>query len=141
MKRPYEKPVINKLRSGLMNKFGWSPAYARKDRTAKDGVSIYELCGQFGSTLFVYSERTARRTYRQMFTAVSTRYPKIEFGWSYKTNYLQAICALMHQEGAIAEVVSAMAPTLRSAATSCGCSPPSTPSRRPSAMRWACPGG
>ena len=34
IKRPYEKPVINKLRSGLMNKFGWSPAYARKVRTA-----------------------------------------------------------------------------------------------------------
>ncbi len=26
--------------------------------------------------------------------------------WSYKTNYLQAICAVLHQEGAIAEVVS-----------------------------------
>ena len=107
-KRPYEKPVINKLRSGLMNKFGWSPAYARKVRTAIDGVSVDELCAQFGSPLFVYSERTARRTYRQMFTAFSTRYPNVEFGWSYKTNYLQAICALMHQEGAIAEVVSAM---------------------------------
>ena len=81
-RRPYEKPVINKLRSGLMNKFGWSPAYARKVRTAIDGVSIDELCGQFGSPLFVYSERTVRRAYRQMFNAFSTRYPKVEFGWS-----------------------------------------------------------
>jgi diaminopimelate decarboxylase len=91
-----------------MNKFGWSPAYARKVRTAIDGVSIDDLCAQFGSPLFVYSERAGRQRYRQMFNAFSTRYPNVQFGWSYKTNYLKAICALMHQEGAIAEVVSAM---------------------------------
>lgn len=108
MKQPYQKPVINKHRSGLMNKFGWSPVYARKVRTEIDGVPIDRLVEQFGSPLFVYSERTARRKYRQMFSAFSTRYPNVVFGWSYKTNYLQAICALMHQEGALAEVVSGM---------------------------------
>lgn len=108
MKLAYEKPVINKLRSGLMNKFGWNPAYARKVRTSIDGVSIDDLVERYGSPLFVYSERTARQRYRQMYNAFSTRYPNVQFGWSYKTNYLQAICALMHQEGAIAEVVSAM---------------------------------
>jgi len=30
----------------------------------------------------------------------------VQFGWSYKTNYLKAVCAVFHQEGAIAEVVS-----------------------------------
>ena len=108
MRRPYEKPIIKKLHAGLMNKFGWSPAYARKIRTAIDGVTIDELVEKFGSPLFVYSERTARQKYRQMFNAFSTRYPNVQFGWSYKTNYLQAICALMHQEGAVAEVVCKM---------------------------------
>ena len=108
MKQTYQKPVINKHRSGLMNKFGWSPVYARKVRTEIDGVPIDRLVEQFGSPLFVYSERAARRKYRRMFNAFSTRYPNVVFGWSYKTNYLQAICALMHQEGALAEVVSAM---------------------------------
>ena len=32
----------------------------------------------------------------------------MRIAWSYKTNYLNAICAIMHQEGAIAEVVSQM---------------------------------
>lgn len=108
MKLPYEKPVITKHRSGMMNKFGWRPIYSRKVRTEIDGVPIEQLVADHGSPLFVYSERTARRAYRQMFTAFSTRYPNVTFGWSYKTNYLQAICALMHQEGALAEVVSAM---------------------------------
>ena len=34
------------------------------------------------------------------------RYPKVQFAWSYKTNYLDAICHVFHSEGSIAEVVS-----------------------------------
>ncbi len=108
MKKTYEKPVINKLRSGQMNKFGQSPAYARKIRTEIDGATIDELVAEHGSPLYVFSEKTIRRKYREMHTAFSTRYPNVVFGWSYKTNYLNAICAIMHQEGAIAEVVSQM---------------------------------
>jgi diaminopimelate decarboxylase len=108
MKPAYEKPVIQKLHTGMMNKYGRSPAYARKIRTEIDGVAIADLITQFGSPLFVYSERALRLKYRQMFTAFSTRYPNVVFGWSYKTNYLNAICALMHQQGSIAEVVSEM---------------------------------
>jgi diaminopimelate decarboxylase len=104
----YEKPVIQKLQGGLMNKYGRSPAYARKVREAIDGVPIDSLVARFGSPLFVFSERTLRRKVREVRDAFATRYPNVAFGWSYKTNYLQAICALMHREGALAEVVSAM---------------------------------
>ena len=34
------------------------------------------------------------------------RYPKVQFAWSYKTNYLDAVCNVFHQEGSWAEVVS-----------------------------------
>ena len=108
MKLPYEKPVINKLQSGLMNKFGRSPAYARRVREHIEDVPIEDLVSEFGSPLYVYSEREIRRKHREMYSAFSTRYPNVVFGWSYKTNYLQAICAIMHQEGSIAEVVSQM---------------------------------
>jgi len=108
MKQAYEKPIIKKLQTGLMNKFGRSPAYARKVRSDIDGVSIDSLVAKFGSPLFVYSERSLRQKHHQMHTAFSTRYPNVVFGWSYKTNYLSAICAVMHQEGSIAEVVSEM---------------------------------
>ncbi|MGC3972563.1 MAG: alanine racemase [Pirellulales bacterium] len=67
-----------------------------------------DLVDRYGSPLFVYSERTLRRKYRQMHSAFTTRYPNVIFGWSYKTNYLKAICAIMHQEGAYAEIVSKM---------------------------------
>jgi diaminopimelate decarboxylase len=49
-----------------------------------------------------------RHRYRTIQQAFSTRYPNVTFAWSYKTNHLQAICAVLHQEGAIAEVVSDM---------------------------------
>jgi diaminopimelate decarboxylase len=71
-----------------------------------DGVAIAELVAKFGSPLFVYSERTLRQTYRTMREAFCSRYPRVKFAWSYKTNYLPAICAILHQEGAEAEIVS-----------------------------------
>ena len=107
MKKAYEKPVINRLETGFMNKFGSSPLYARKIRKDIDGVPIDELVEKYGSPLFVISEKKLRQKYREAYNAFSSRYPNVLFGWSYKTNYLQAVCAALHQEGAIAEVVSA----------------------------------
>lgn len=37
---------------------------------------------------------------------IKTRYPKVQFAWSYKTNYMNAVCRIFHQEGSWAEVVS-----------------------------------
>jgi len=54
----------------------------------------------------VLSEKTIRRTYKNTLRAFNTRYPKVQFAWSYKTNYLNAICNIFHQEGSWAEVVS-----------------------------------
>jgi len=106
MKKTYEKPVIFKLRTGLMNKFGNSPAYRKKVRKEIEGVPIEELVERFGSPLFVFSERKLRQKFREIKNAFTLRYPNVEFSWSYKTNYLDAICAILHSEGETAEVVS-----------------------------------
>ena len=104
----YEKPVIHKLHSGLMNKFARASLAQRKIKSEIAGVAIDDLVEQFGSPLFVYSERILRRKFRTIRNAFTSRYPDVTFGWSYKTNYLKAICAILHQEGAIAELVSKM---------------------------------
>lgn len=104
----YERPTIKKLEASLMNKFGQGGMPSQHVRTAINGVSIDELVERFGSPLFVFSERTLRRHARLVHDAFSTRYPNVVSGWSYKTNYMQAICAILHQEGSIAEVVSEM---------------------------------
>ena len=106
MKKSYHKPGIHRLQTGFMNKYGSNPLYARKIRKEIDNVSIDTLVEKYGSPLFVYSESKLRKQYREIYNAFSTRYPNVVFGWSYKTNYLKAICAILHQEGAIAEVVS-----------------------------------
>ena len=104
----YVRPMISKLHGGTMNKFGASPHYARQVRTHIDGVAVDQLTEEFGSPLFVFSEKQIRHTIRQANEAFRTHYPNVTFGWSYKTNYLDAINAIFHQEGSIAEVVSEM---------------------------------
>lgn len=108
MKRIYERPIIKKLQTNTLNKFGISTVGRQKVRAEIDGVPIDKLTAAWGSPLFVYSERTILRKFRQFQRAFSTRYPDVVFGWSYKTNYLKAICAIMHEQGAIAEIVSRM---------------------------------
>lgn len=98
--------MIKPLNQGLMNKFGSTKSF--EPLTHIDGQSVAGLLKEYGSPLFVFSEQQIRQTYREAYRAFSTRYPKVQFAWSYKTNYLNAICRVFHQEGAWAEVVSGM---------------------------------
>ena len=100
----YERPVIKKLETNMPNKFGLRTEYVAK--THIDGVAVKDLIKDYGSPVFVISEETIRKTYRQAKKAFTTRYPKVQFAWSYKTNYLSAVCRTFHQEGSWAEVVS-----------------------------------
>ena len=103
-KQRYERPVIKKLETNMPNKFGLRTEYTPK--THIDGVAVKDLIKEHGSPLFVISEQTIRKTYNQAKKAFTTRYPKVQFAWSYKTNYLSAVCNVFHQEGSWAEVVS-----------------------------------
>jgi len=100
----FERPVIKKINAGMPAKFGHQ---VRHDPISHiNGISVTSLLEDFGSPLFVYSEKKIRQTYQNAHRAFSTRYPKVLFAWSYKTNYLDAVCRIFHQEGAWAEVVS-----------------------------------
>lgn len=103
-KKTYERPVIKKLLSTMPNKFGMRTEYI--PLTHIDDVPVKELAEKFGTPVFVISESRLRENYRAAYRAFSTRYPKVQFAWSYKTNYLNAVCSVFHQEGSWAEVVS-----------------------------------
>ena len=103
-KKQYERPIIKSLNTGLMNKFGTRTEYAAL--THIEGVPVKSLLADYGSPLFVLSERKIRENYRNAKRTFETRYPKVQFAWSYKTNYLNAVCNTFHQEGSWAEVVS-----------------------------------
>jgi len=103
-KQRYERPVIKKLETGMPNKFGTRTEY--QPMTHIDGVPVAKLMKEYGSPLFVISEKTIRSTIQKAKKAFRTRYPRVQFAWSYKTNYLNSICSIFHQEGSWAEVVS-----------------------------------
>lgn len=103
-KKIYVKPIIQKQETGKMNKFG--SVFHRNYRDNIDGVSIDDITGKFGSPVFVISETEIRNKYRHIHREFSNRYSQVQFTWSYKTNYLDAVCCVFHQEGEMAEVVS-----------------------------------
>lgn len=104
MKKHFERPFIKKIRAGIPSKFGMS--VQAEPLTHIDNIAVNDLAKEFGSPLFVISEKTIRETLSDAKRAFQTRYPKIQFAWSYKTNYLDAVCRTFHQEGSWAEVVS-----------------------------------
>ncbi len=100
----YERPTIKKLNFGTINKFGTQSLHPVTSHI--DGVAVKDMIAKYGSPLFVISERRIKQLYQDAHRAFSTRYPKVQFAWSYKTNYLSAVCRVFHKEGAWAEVVS-----------------------------------
>lgn len=103
-KKRYERPTFRKMNTGLMNKFGTRTE--NEPVTHIESVPVKRLIEDYGSPLFVISERQIRRNYQNISRVFKTRYPKVQMAWSYKTNYLNAVCNIFHQEGAWAEVVS-----------------------------------
>lgn len=103
-KLKYERPLIKKMNAGLMNKFGNQSESTPV--THIDDVAVKSLINQYGSPVFVLSEKKIRKNYQSAVKAFNTRYPRVQFAWSYKTNYINAVCNIFHQEGSWAEVVS-----------------------------------
>jgi len=103
-KKQYIKPTIVRHTVGVLNKFGRPPAAVPMNRI--EGYDVKELVDKYGSPLFVLSVPSLRNLYRDLDRAFRSRYPKFQISYSYKTNYLKAVCSILHQEGAWAEVVS-----------------------------------
>lgn len=103
-KQKFERPVINRISAGVPDKFGMKSMV--HPITDIDGIPVKDLIEKYGSPVYVLSEKTIRETYQEALSAFQTRYSKVQFAWSYKTNYLNAVCNIYHQEGSWAEVVS-----------------------------------
>lgn len=100
----YERPTLIKHVAGMMNKY--ARVQALRPLTHVDGVSLAELVARHGSPLFVFSERTLVSRQHELRDALALRFPRSQLAWSYKTNYLDAVCRVFHREGSWAEVVS-----------------------------------
>jgi diaminopimelate decarboxylase len=104
MKPRYERPVIVRHALGGWDKFG--AASALRPVTQLGNVPVADLVAAYGSPLFVFNEQVLRTRIRELRDQLARRFSDFTIAWSYKTNYLGAICSVFHQEGAWAEVVS-----------------------------------
>lgn len=71
-------------------------------------LDVRDLLREYGSPLFIVSEKRLRSLYRNFISCFTEAGIETVVAYSYKTNYLPAICSIFHQEGAWAEVVSDM---------------------------------
>lgn len=81
--------------------------------TKDDHLSIYgtdmvDLCRRYGTPLFVFDERRLRQNYQRFRNAFEKHYPNTIVCYSIKTNNNLAICNIMREEGAYAEVGSGL---------------------------------
>src|SRR3989344_9409335 len=84
------------------------PLFPKLDKNKKtiDGVSVDGLLKQYGSPMFVISERIIKKKYRLFSEALQKYYPNSQIAYSVKTNYLPGVVNTMKTLGCWAEVVS-----------------------------------
>ena len=106
-RQKYEKPSIQ-----LFSLQNTSPYEGVKysDALAQeiDGINIVEILKNYGSPVFILSEKKLRENFKDFDNAFHSLYENTTLSYSYKTNYLSTICAILKEEGAWAEVVSGM---------------------------------
>ncbi|UCH02044.1 MAG: hypothetical protein JSV20_09585 [Candidatus Bathyarchaeota archaeon] len=73
-----------------------------------EGIDTIELGNRFGTPLYVVCEEKVRNNYRNFKKNFTKYYDKNIVAYSYKTNFLPAICTILKNEGAWAEIVSAL---------------------------------
>ncbi len=74
----------------------------------KDRHDLYKKILEKERAAFVIDENLFKQNLNNMLTAFSAFYPNVSIGYSYKTNYIPAICKIAHDNKCWAEVVSEM---------------------------------
>jgi diaminopimelate decarboxylase len=84
----------------------WSVSANDDGHLIMGGCDAVELAERYGTPLHIVDEASLVRTYRTFRDAFLRRYPRVEIGYSYKTNPLPGVLAALHRAGASAEVIS-----------------------------------
>ena len=102
----YEAPNIELIQISTIGKhsilnMGTSSVFEEVD-------DVEKLLNKYDSPLFLLSEKKLRSKYNEFKDAFTEEGIETIIGYSYKTNYLPALCSILKQEGAWAEVVADM---------------------------------
>lgn len=69
---------------------------------------LEELSDIYGESFYLLDSQRFERNYEEFLKAFRDFYPKTFIAYSYKTNYIPKLCALINRKGGYAEVVSEM---------------------------------
>lgn len=84
----------------------WSVSSNDDGHLVIGGCDVVELARQFGTPLHVVDENSLVNTFRTFREAFLKYCPRVEVGYSYKTNPLPGVLSTLHKAGASAEVIS-----------------------------------
>lgn len=69
---------------------------------------LTELAKAYGPSFYLLDTERFRRNFMELTAAFRAYYPEMSIAYSYKTNYIPRLCALVEEMGGCAEVVSHM---------------------------------
>ena len=84
----------------------WGASVNAAGHLVIDGFDIAELAAEFGTPLHVVSRARLLADYARFESSFKKLYPKTAIGYSYKTNPLPGVINVLHDAGALAEVIS-----------------------------------
>jgi len=84
----------------------WDASVSAAGHLEIGGCDLTELAARFGTPLLVLDRGRLEADYRRFRDAFERLYPKVEICYSYKTNPLPGALAVLHELGALAEVIS-----------------------------------
>ncbi|MBI2027119.1 MAG: diaminopimelate decarboxylase [Deltaproteobacteria bacterium] len=105
--KPYEKPVFSLQNLQNLEPYNGTKYGINYNKTI-DGVTIDDIVKQYGTPVFVISENQLRNNYLKFSQAFKAEYENFALAYSYKTNYLNAVCLILKELGAWSEVVSSL---------------------------------
>lgn len=84
----------------------WGLGVSTEGRLQIGGCDSMALAEEFQTPLYVVDRRRLHEDYKRFYDSFRSRYPKVEIGYSYKTNPLPGVIQALHEFGAMAEVIS-----------------------------------
>ena len=84
----------------------WGATVNDAGNLSVDGVDLAGLAGEYGTPLHVVNHSRLLADYERFESSFKSLYPNIAIGYSYKTNPLPGVIKVLHDAGALAEVIS-----------------------------------
>jgi len=69
---------------------------------------LERIAQEYGSSFYLLNTEGFRQNYAELTEAFRSIYPNFRIAYSYKTNYIPALCKIVNDQGGYAEVVSEM---------------------------------